>query len=91
MSLYMGIYYVPLFVLCVSKWLSNCTVGGFAGPMPALSRGHTEGMRPTKARLSLKRILSVAGLSLIYGVRQWLAGGTGGARAPSLSQPQVMG
>lgn len=32
----------------------------------------------------------MAGLSLIYGGHHQLAGGTGGARAPSLSQPQVM-
>lgn len=33
--------------------------------------------------------LSAAGLSLIYGGRQWLAGRAGGVQAPSLSQPQL--
>lgn len=82
----------PQFVLCRGNWVDNCaTGGGFVVPMTVCHRGHNAGSTHAPRRgCPWRGFLSVAGLSLIYGGHHWLAGGTGGARAPSFSQPQVM-
>lgn len=60
-------------------------------PMPACHRYTVDGVLVHQGEVVLEEdFLSVAGLSLIYRGHNWAAGRTGGARAPSLSQPQVM-
>lgn len=73
------------------KWLDNCAMGGFGSAHACMSQVHS-GWSTGAPRWGCpwREFLSVAGLSLIYRGHNWAAGRTGGAWAPSLSQPQVM-
>ncbi len=81
----------PTVCAVLGNWMDNCAIGGFCSAHACMSQVHIGGSTGAPRRgCPWRGFLSLAGLSLIYGGHQWLAGGTGGAQAPSLSQPQVM-